>query len=357
MKNKVFIIEYAVGSDKGFDGFRPDTKPILNAIKEATDFDTEVVFYVPNKKEKLFDYLKENAVSVISRINPGNLKEVDEYFQFLNALGEEGIQVHTHPDVMINLDFKDILFKLKNTPLGEDTTKFYQKFEELKTDLPDVLANEKVRVLKTNYGSTGEGVYLISLEEDGKVICTEAVNNEKETFENLDLFFADFESKFEEEDEGAVYFKGKKGFVSCKYLKRIAEGEIRVLLVNDKPISVVHKKPQEGEFSATLFSGAKYKYESPSEPKWKDVVALTMNGLDDLKEYCNNQEFPLLWTMDYILDYDENGNDIYVLSEVNCSCVGITTELQYSRDVAQVFVENKNILLASKENNSSKASL
>lgn len=337
MKTKVFIIEYAVGSDKGFDGFRPDTKPILHEIEKATSYETEVVFYVPNKKDKLFEYLKQNAFAVISRINPGNLKEIDEYFQFLSKLSKHNIEVHTHPDVMINLDFKDILFKLKDSYLGEKSTKFYQKYDEFQRDFPQVLKKEKIRVLKTNYGSTGEGVYLVCLNEDGTVTCTEAVNNEKEKFNCLDDFIIDFSWKFEQEDENAVYFKNKKGFVSCKYLKRINEGEIRVLLVKDKPISVVHKKPQEGEFSATLFSGAEYKYESATESKWEHVINLTLKGLKDLKPYCQNEDFPILWTMDYILDYDENQNDIYVLSEVNCSCVGITTQLQYAKELAKVF--------------------
>ena len=125
MRNTVFVIEYAKGTDKGFDGFRPDTKPILDAIEEVTNYKTEIVFYRPNRKYELLEYLKEKAISVISRINPGNLKEVDEYFQFLKALGNAGVDVHTHPDVMINLDFKDILAKLKGTALGDDETYFY----------------------------------------------------------------------------------------------------------------------------------------------------------------------------------------------------------------------------------------
>jgi hypothetical protein len=45
--------------------------------------------------------------------------------------------------------------------------------------------------------------------------------------------------------------------------------------------------------------------------------------------------------MDYILDYNEDGSDKYVLSEINCSCVGITSELQYAKDVAEVFISKK----------------
>ncbi len=341
MKNKVFIIEYQKGNDKGFDGFRPDTKPILQAIEEVTDYKTEIVFYRPNRKYDLLEYLKQNAVAVISRINPGNLKEVDEYFQFLKALGNSGIQIHTHPDVMINLDFKDILAKLKGTRLGDDETCFYHTYTDFVTKFPADLDKYGIRVLKTNYGSTGEGVYLVSKKDDGSIFSVEAVNNEKYYYDDIHEFLHKFEVKFEEESENAAYFKGKTGFVGCRYLERISEGEIRVLLVNDKAVSVVHKKPQEGEFSATLFSGAKYKYESPDEPKWKEVVELTKKGLKDIKPFLNGQNYPLLWTMDYILDCNGDGSDKYVLSEINCSCVGITTELQYAKEVAQVFIPRK----------------
>lgn len=336
-EKRIFIIEYAKGSDKGFDGFRPDTKPILNAISEATGIDTEVVFYRPNRKYDLLEYLKEHAYAVISRINPGNLKAVDEYFQFLKALSNAGVEIHTHPDVMINLDFKDILAKLKGTKLGDEGTHFYHTYTEFVSKFPALLDNYGIRVLKTNYGSTGEGVYLVSKKEDGSIFTVEAVNNEKYYYEDINEFLHKFESNFEADDENAAYFQGKAGFVGCRYLERIAEGEIRVLLVGEKIVSVVHKKPQEGAFSATLFSGAQYKYESPDEPKWKEVVKLTKSGLKDINPYLSGQQYPLLWTMDYIMDYDADGKDSYVLSEINCSCVGISTQLEVAKEVAKVF--------------------
>ena len=337
MEKRIFIIEYQKGSDKGFDGFRPDSKPILMAIRETTTLEREIVFYRPNKKYELLEYLKENAYAVISRINPGNLKEVDEYFQFLKALSNVGVEVHTHPDVMINLDFKDILAKLKGTKLGDDDTYFYHTYTDFVSKFPTDLDKYGIRVLKTNYGITGEGVYLVSKKEDGSIFTVEAVNNEKFYFDDITEFLHKFEANFEPDNENAAYFQGKAGFVGCRYLERIAEGEIRVLLVMDKLVSVVHKKPQEGEFSATLFSGAKYNYESPDDPKWKDVVKLTKDGLKDIKPYLSGQSYPLLWTMDYIMDYDKDGKDIYVLSEINCSCVGITTQMEFAKDVAKVF--------------------
>lgn len=38
-------------------------------------------------------------------------------------------------------------------------------------------------------------------------------------------------------------------------------------------------------------------------------------------------DIPLIWTADFMLDYDENGEDKYVLGEINCSYVGFTSHL------------------------------
>jgi len=278
-------------------------------------------------------------VIFISRINPGNLKRVDNYFDFLNRLSLSGMEVHTHPDVMINLDFKDILYKLKKSPFCDSNTRFYHQYEEFEEIFPSELQRDGIRVLKVNYGSTGEGVYLVRLQEDGSIVSTEAANNIKYYYDDMDEFLNSFEEKFEDDidEDELTYFKGKSGFVDCRFLPRISEGEIRVLIINDTPVKVVHKKPQEGAFSATLFSGATYKYENPHDEKWNDVLNVTLNAFEDIKPYLQGQNFPLLWTMDYIMDYDENGKDTYILSEINCSCVGITTELELAKEVGKVF--------------------
>ena len=56
------------------------------------------------------------------------------------------------------------------------------------------------------------------------------------------------------------------------FLERIVEGEIRVLMLRNKVVNVVHKKPAKTKdtFSATLFSGEKYRYDNPE--KWPELV-------------------------------------------------------------------------------------
>jgi hypothetical protein len=40
-------------------------------------------------------------------------------------------------------------------------------------------------------------------------------------------------------------------------------------------------------------------------------------------------EPPLIWCADFILDWDEQKKDKYILGEINCSCVGFTSQLDY----------------------------
>ena len=90
---------------------------------------------------------------------------------------------------------------------------------------------------------------------------------------------------------------------------------------------VVHKKPADVEdaFSATLFSGAKYTYDPPE--KWKELVDLFIGYIPEITKKLGDYEVPLIWTADFMLDWDENKNDKYVLGEINCFSVGFTSHL------------------------------
>ncbi len=92
---------------------------------------------------------------------------------------------------------------------------------------------------------------------------------------------------------------------------------------------VVHKKPAESKdsFSATLFSGAKYRYDDPS--KWTDLIDMFRASLPSIMERLGDYEIPLIWTADFMLDWDKDGADSYVLGEINCSCVGFTSHLEH----------------------------
>ena len=87
------------------------------------------------------------------------------------------------------------------------------------------------------------------------------------------------------------------------------------------------KKPADSAdaFSATLYSGAKYTYDKPD--KWQNLIDFFLSKVELIKKTLNEKEPPLIWTADFILDWDENKKDKYILGEINCSCVGFISQL------------------------------
>ena len=57
------------------------------------------------------------------------------------------------------------------------------------------------------------------------------------------------------------------------------------------------------------------------------MVKFFLGTVDMIKQTLNEKEVPLIWTADFILDWDQNKKDRYILGEINCSCVGFTSQL------------------------------
>jgi hypothetical protein len=326
-KNVVFF-EAEGGSDKGLDGLRKDTMPMINALRKK-GWNGEVIKFRDEWKDSIFDHVIEHADAYVSRINPGNLPNGEGiYFDTLKKLSNAGIVGMPHPDAMSNFGAKDALTKITDTGLVPKDTYSYYTTAEFKKQFPKSLSMGE-RVLKQNRGSTGTGIWRVVVEDDRrfvkgealpldtKVKCTEAVDNHVE-HHTLGSFM----------DFCEQYIVGENGMlVDMKFLPRIKEGEIRILMVGSDPVFVVHKKPAEGAdaFSATLFSGARYTYDSPD--KWTDLVNFFLRNLPRVGDNLGGFEPPLIWTADFILDNDDDGKDIYVVGEFNASCVGFTSHL------------------------------
>ncbi|TLD80610.1 hypothetical protein LS70_009040 [Helicobacter sp. MIT 11-5569] len=346
MKKNIVFFEAVGGSDKGADGHRKDTMPMVNALKDK-GWNAEVVQLTDdilrdsNKREEVYKKVRDNADGYVSRVNPGNLKEEKLYFDILRKLCADGLVGMPHPDAMVGYGAKDALTKLADTPLVPDDTYAYYDIATFKSTFPKSLAKGE-RVLKQNRGSTGEGIWRVRLEDaskynscdslplDTKIICTEAKDNHSE--ERKLGEFMDFCEQYIIGDNGML--------VDMTFLPRIKEGEIRILMLYKTPVYVVHKKPAEGgdAFSATLFSGAKYRYDEPKD--WQTLVDWFLGQLPSIKSKLGNYDLPLIWTADFILDTDEKGADRYILGEINCSCVGFTSPEEFMAKIAVMVGDN-----------------
>lgn len=345
MKKRVAFMEFPDGymgasrSDNAGLGYRKDTMPMVKSIEDL-GWGCDVIFYTHEHRDSIRDYMIENLDAYISRINPGNLPRESEYFDMLREVEAAGVYGLPSPDQMIETGAKDSLTKLVGTRFCLDDTFAYYSQDALEEQFPKSLAIGE-RVLKQNRGSTGEGIWRVVVAEDmpegtteiplsAKVRCTEAVDNHVEEH-TLGEFL-----KF-----CNMYIVGDGGMMlDQRFLPRIKEGEIRVLMLNDTPVNVVHKKPAEGAdaFSATLFSGAKYTYEPPEN--WPQLLEPFVADLPDINAKLGGYpSLPLIWTADFILDTAEDGSDAYVLGELNCSCVGFTSQLDLAPTVAQTLVD------------------
>ena len=329
MKRNVVFFEVEGGSDKGPDGHRRDTIPMVDAVK-ALGWNADVMYYRDGEADEIFDRVAGTYDAYIPRVNPGNIPGGEaRFFDLLRRLSDAGVIGMPHPDTMRNFGAKDALTKLTDTDLVPEDTKAYYTVDELKEHFPVTLSLGE-RVLKQNRGSTGEGIWRVAVADertfpkgtplplDTKVKCTEAVDNHVEYHQLGD--FLDFCEQ---------YIVGENGMlVDMRFLPRIMEGEIRILYVGAEPVFVVHKKPAEGgdAFSATLFSGATYTYQDPSE--YQELVDSFVAAMPMVSERLGaGDAIPLIWTADFMLDWDDDGNDRYVLGEINCSCVGFTSDL------------------------------
>ena len=333
MKRHVVIFEARGGSDKGKYGFRKDSKPIIDSLK-SKGWTAEIIFYADKDRGEIYRYTQNKADAYISRVNPGNLGDETGYFQMLRELVNNGVEGLPHPDAMIAYGAKNSVEKLKGSPIVPDDVYTYYDFDTMKAELPKSLL-KGVRVVKQNRGSTGEGIWRVevidrdkykkSIPMDARLKLTEAKDNHTE--EKTVQEFLEFCIQYLEGDNGML--------LDMPFLERIVEGEIRVLMLRDTVVNVVHKKPAatKDAFSATLFSGAKYRYDKPEQ--WPDLVKSVTESLPLIQSRLGNYDLPLIWTADFILDTNKKtGEDMYILGEINASCVGFSTFLELSDNIA-----------------------
>jgi len=317
-RSSAVIFEARGGNDKGPDGHRPDSLPILRAL-ERHGFTARLEFYAQEREEDLIQRHLPRTNLVLSRVNPGNLSDTDRYWQFLARLKSGGAVVQTDPEVMSVLSFKDLFFKLRHTGLVPASTDFYASFQEMRRRLPLAVANGP-RVLKKNFTSTGVGVWKLE-RSAGRIICTEAADNETRSFEDWNSLFRFLKPVFyEQASDRPRYFRDRQGLLDVPFLPGIEGGEVRVFFVYGEPVHILHKQPQSGSFSATLFSGAHYTSDARLN-RWRPVVEFTLWGIRELQRLLGHRQLPVIWSVDSI----PTGPGTYAFSDINAAAVGFTS--------------------------------
>ena len=228
----------------------------------------------------------------------------------LREVAAAGVFVSAHPDLILKIGTKEVLYSTRSLGWGCDTH-LYRSARQLRDELPARLAAGP-RVLKQYRGHSGDGVWKVEAAPDGSVRARHAKRGSIE--ETLPL---------EALAECMAPYFGAGPMVDQAWQARLAEGMIRCYLVQDRVEGFGHQAvnalhPTEPVPSPRL-------YHPPSRPEFQALKRrLEDDWLPAMQPLLGieTDALPILWDCDFLLGpKDGAGDDSYVLCEINVSSV------------------------------------
>lgn len=254
----------------------------------------------------------------------------------LRDVAAAGVFVSAHPDIILKLGTKEVLYRTRNIGWGCDTH-LYENMGQMAQELPARLAEGKPRVLKQYRGNGGDGVWKIQLSTSpsrsaadriGAVPRPETlvcVRHAKRGCSEEVITLGEFFERCEN------YFVADGRMVDQAYQVRLPEGMIRCYLVHDRvagfghqAINALFPAPPGTAPTEAPEPGPRF-YHPPTKPEFQALKQKLEQewvpaAQQELKIDTNS--LPVLWDCDFLLGpRKENGEDTYVLCEINVSSV------------------------------------
>jgi hypothetical protein len=242
----------------------------------------------------------------------------------LREVAAAGVFVSAHPDIILKLGTKEVIYRTRNMSWGCDTH-LYRSVAELRRELPARL-EDGPRVLKQFRGNGGDGVWKV--ERASAAAATDTVVRARHAKrgsveETIPL------SEFFRRCEG--YFAGDGRMIDQAYQPRLPEGMIRSYLVHDRVVGFGHQAvnalypaPPGAPADAAPPPGPRL-YHPPSMPAFQRLKhRLERTWLPAMQRLLeiDTDRLPILWDCDFLLGPKaDTGEDSYVLCEINVSCV------------------------------------
>lgn len=299
--------------------------PLFHALK-ALGVQTEPAVYHPDMWEDVYHQLLQ-VDGVLVWVNPiqdGHDRTVLD--AMLKKVADAGVFVSTHPDIIIKMGTKEVLYQTRHMGWGTDTH-LYHSLNDMRKQLPRRLASGEARVLKQNRGHSGFGVWKVQASRSTEPITGEtlicvrhAERGSVEQVVTLDEFLALCEP----------YFAGGGKMIDQAYQTRLPEGMIRCYMVHDKvagfghqAINALYPAPDGAAPEEAPQPGPRLYY-PPDLPDFQRLKhKLEQDWLPELQELLDipTEYLPILWDADFLLGPKDHNDDTYVLCEVNVSSV------------------------------------
>jgi hypothetical protein len=243
----------------------------------------------------------------------------------LRDVASSGVFVSTHPDVILKMGTKEVLFQTREMDWGGGDIYLYKSIEELRQQLPARLANGSSRVLKQNRGNNGNGVWRVEFVDghaaqgtDPVVRVLHALRNSTEQEMPLSEFLNQCES----------YFAGSGQMIDQPFHSPQPDGMVRCYMTHNEVVGFGHqyvtallRSPSGSEplqaqpriyhpETKPEFQALKTKLESEWIPQLQNLLDIETESL------------PIIWDADFLYGpKTAAGEDTYVLCEINVSSV------------------------------------
>src|SRR5574341_628717 len=254
----------------------------------------------------------------------------------LQEVSANGIFVSAHPDIILKLGTKEVLYRTRHIGWGCDTH-LYKSMDQMRQELPARLVNGKARVLKQYRGNGGIGVWKVQLPTNTFVSAARGsdappqpgtvvrVRHAKRGCREEEITLGEFFARCEE------YFLGNGRMIDQEYQERLLEGMVRCYLVHDKvagfghqAINALFPAPPGAPLTETPEPSRRF-YHPPTKPEFQALKHKLEHewvpAAQRLLE-IDTDSLPILWDCDLLLGpRDKSSQDTYVLCEINVSSV------------------------------------
>jgi glutathione synthase/RimK-type ligase-like ATP-grasp enzyme len=239
----------------------------------------------------------------------------------LRDVASRGVWVSAHPDVILKMGVKEVLYRTRDLGWGADTH-LYLTAKAFREEFPPRLRTAGPRVLKQNRGNGGRGVWKVELLSDAAIV---RVLHARRGSVPETMPLGDFMKQCE------AYFANEGCIVDQPFQPRLPDGMIRCYMGEDKVVGFGHQfiralipPPPEGPdspaaqpgprimhtASAPPFQALRKKMESEWTPQMMHRLGIDVGSL------------PIIWDADFLYGpRDASGQDTYVLCEINVSSV------------------------------------
>ena len=258
----------------------------------------------------------------------------------LREVAASGVFVSAHPDIILKLGTKEVLYSTRDIGWGCDTH-LYRGMDQMRVELPARLRDGAARVLKQYRGNGGNGVWKVdlaanvtsdggnearrgaatALPEETLVRVRHAKRGSVEETMPMGEFFK----------RCAPYFSGAGRMIDQAYQPRLPEGMVRCYLVHDQvagfghqAINALYPAPPGAPPESAPTPGPRL-YHPASMPEFqplkRQLEQAWVPAMRRLLE-IDSAQLPIIWDCDFLLGpKSASGEDSYVLCEINVSSV------------------------------------